>query len=84
MKSKAVLKVMTPRGTGCSSVADLMKQVLRELGEDPSREGLTRTPERADRALRFLTSGYSTYLKTLLNGALFTVKYDEMVIVKDI
>ena len=82
--SKAVVKVMTPWETAGRPIADLMKEVLRELGENPSREGLVRTPERAGRALRFLTSGYGTDLKTILNGALFRVKYDEMVIVKDI
>jgi len=66
------------------SIAPLMREVLRRLGEDPSREGLVRTPERADRALRFLTSGYTMNLEKIVNGALFSVKYDEMVIVKDI
>ena len=55
-----------------------------ELGEDPTREGLVRTPERVEKALRFLTSGYQTDLDKIVNGALFKVKYDEMVIVKDI
>ena len=60
-------------------------RVLLELaGEDPDREGLERTPERVAHALRFLTSGYRTDLAHVLNGALYEVTYDEMVIVKDI
>ncbi len=54
------------------------------LGEDPSREGLVRTPERYEKALRFITSGYQTNLQDIVNGALFEVKCDEMVIIKDI
>src|SRR5512138_1221340 len=65
-------------------IASAMKEVLTQRGEDPNREGLVRTPMRAEKALRFLTSGYSTDVDAIVNGALFTVKYDEMVIVKDI
>lgn len=63
---------------------DLIARLLAELGEDPSREGLQRTPQRVERALRFLTSGYTADIDHILNGALFTVDYSEMVIVKDI
>jgi len=63
---------------------DLVKQLLIELGEDPEREGLVKTPKRVDKALRFLTSGYSANVDEVLNGALFTVDYSEMVIVRDI
>ena len=63
---------------------DLIRQLLAELGEDPSREGLLRTPQRVERALQFLTSGYAADVDAILNGALFTVDYSEMVIVKDI
>ena len=63
---------------------ELIERILSELGEDPKREGLEKTPERVERALRFLTQGYQTDTCTLLNGALFTVSYDEMVIIKDI
>jgi GTP cyclohydrolase I len=66
------------------SIADHMRDVLLALGEDPSRDGLESTPERADKALRFLTSGYQIDVKQIVNGALFPVKYDEMVIVRDI
>jgi GTP cyclohydrolase I len=61
-----------------------LERVLEQLGEAPDREGLVRTPERAERALKFLTSGYQTDLAEIVNEALFTVNYDEMVIVRDI
>jgi len=63
---------------------DLIRQLLAELGEDPSREGLLGTPRRVERALRFLTSGYEADVDSVLNNALFSVDYNEMVIVKDI
>src|SRR5689334_3702946 len=63
---------------------DVIRQLLAELGEDPSREGLLDTPKRVEKALRFLTSGYSADVDGVLNNALFTVDYNEMVIVKDI
>ena len=63
---------------------DLIRKLLAELGEDPSREGLLDTPKRVDKALRFLTSGYEANIDEVLNGALFSVDYNEMVIVKDI
>jgi GTP cyclohydrolase I len=63
---------------------DLVTRLLIELGEDPSREGLVRTPKRVEKALRFLTSGYLANVDEVLNGALFTVDYSEMVIVRDI
>ena len=82
-KSKATVKVMTPRPRGVPVAAQLEK-IIRQLGEDPAREGLLKTPKRAAGAFDFLTSGYRMSLDKILNGALFTVKYDEMVIVKDI
>ena len=63
---------------------DLIRQLLAELGENPSREGLVDTPKRVEKALRFLTSGYTADVDSVLNNALFTVDYNEMVIVKDI
>jgi GTP cyclohydrolase I len=63
---------------------ELVRQLLAELGEDPSREGLLNTPKRVEKALRFLTSGYTADVDSVLNNALFTVDYNEMVIVKDI
>ena len=74
----------TLREIATGEVADLMRGVLEQLGEDPNREGLVRTPARAEKALRFLTSGYSMDLASIVNDALFDVEYDEMVIVKDI
>ena len=63
---------------------DLIRQLLAELGEDPAREGLVRTPKRVEKSLAFLTSGYRANIDEVLNNALFTVDYNEMVIVKDI
>src|SRR5687767_13588993 len=63
---------------------DLIQRLLIELGEDPAREGLVKTPRRVDKALRFLTSGYQADIDEVLNGALFSVDYNEMVIVRDI
>ena len=63
---------------------DLIRQLLAELGEDPTREGLVNTPKRVEKALKFLTGGYDANVQNVLNGALFTVDYSEMVIVKDI
>ena len=81
MKSKAVVRVMRPSSSG---IAEQMREVLAQLGEDPGREGLLRTPERYEKAMRYLTSGYSTNLEDIVNHAVFQVKCDEMVIVKDI
>jgi GTP cyclohydrolase IA len=63
---------------------DLIRQLIEQLGEDPNREGLVKTPQRVEKALRFLTSGYAANIDEVLNDALFTVDYSEMVIVKDI
>ena len=63
---------------------DLIKRLLAELGEDPAREGLVNTPKRVEQALKFLTSGYEADVDKVINNALFTVDYSEMVIVKDI
>jgi GTP cyclohydrolase IA len=65
-------------------IARLVTQLLKELGEDPHREGLERTPDRVEKALRYLTSGYARDPRDVLNGALFVEEYDEMVVVKDI
>jgi len=65
-------------------VEGLIRQLLTELGEDPDREGLERTPLRVAKALKFLTSGYGADIDAIVNDALFTVDYSEMVIVKDI
>jgi GTP cyclohydrolase IA len=67
-----------------ASYEELAREMLIRLGEDPDREGLARTPERVHKAMQFLTRGYQQDPETILNGALFTEDYDEMVIVKDI
>jgi len=69
---------------GTDPMEGAIHTMLRELGEDPQREGLLRTPGRVAKSLRFLTSGYHQELDKIFNGALFPVAYDEMVIVKDI
>jgi GTP cyclohydrolase IA len=66
------------------TIADLVRRMLVLIGEDPHREGLRRTPERFEKALRYLTSGYRTDPEHVLNGAMFSVCYDQMVVVKDI
>ncbi|WP_447974377.1 GTP cyclohydrolase I FolE [Nitrospira sp. Kam-Ns4a] len=69
---------------GPDELRDLVARLLVMLGEDPSRIGLQKTPERVEKALRFMTQGYSQDIDALLNGALFPVEYDEMVVVRDI
>lgn len=75
--------IETPTLTS-ASFEDLVKEVLVRLGEDPAREGLLRTPARVHKAFEFLTRGYNEDPESLLKNALFTVSYDEMVIVKDV
>jgi GTP cyclohydrolase IA len=82
-QNEAVVKMMQPKMEE-ESIASMMKKILVKIGEDPSREGLVRTPDRAEKALRFLTSGYQTDVQSIVNGALFNQKVDEMVVVKDI
>ena len=65
-------------------IACHMRDIIRLIGEDPDREGLRKTPERFEKALRFLTSGYHQNVDHILNGATFSVTYDEMVVVKDV
>ena len=81
--NEAVVKVMQPKQDE-ESIASMMRKILSRIGEDPTREGLVRTPDRAEKALRFLTSGYQTDVQSIVNGALFHQKVDEMVVVKDI
>ena len=80
---KALVKVI-PAKSEEPNLAPLIRELLTKLGEDPEREGLANTPVRVDKALRFLTSGYRADIRKIVNGALYQVKYDEMVIVKDI
>jgi GTP cyclohydrolase I len=65
-------------------VKERIKEILRLLGEDPEREGLKKTPERFEASLRFLTRGYTQDLESIVNKAVFSEEYDEMVLVKDI
>src|SRR5206468_9388994 len=82
--------VLAPADPKVAALADTgqigrhVRGILAALGEDPAREGLLKTPERVEKALRFLTKGYREDIHRLLNRVLFTVGYDEMVIIKDI
>ncbi len=67
-----------------SHVQSLVVDLLKEIGEDPKREGLKSTPKRVAKAYEFLTAGYNKNIKEVLNGAVFNEKYDEMVLVKNI
>jgi GTP cyclohydrolase I len=82
MKRKSVVQSMPLPKPG--KIADNVRQIISGLGEDPKREGLERTPDRVEKALKFLTGGYTENIAKIVNGALFSVDYDEMVIVKDI
>jgi GTP cyclohydrolase IA len=66
------------------STQDLYREILSRVGEDPTRDGLIRTPERMEKAMAFLTRGYKMDITEVLHEALFDVDYDEMVIVKDV
>jgi len=72
------------RPTAFGDLKDLVTRMLVEIGEDPRRNGLLKTPERVEKMLRFMTQGYQQNVDHLLNGAMFPIDYDEMVIVKDI
>ena len=72
------------RLAGFDPVEEAVRTIIRELGEDPGREGISKSPQRVATSLRFLTSGYQQDVDKVLNGALYSVAYDEMVIVKDI
>jgi GTP cyclohydrolase IA len=81
--AKAAVRVIRSKPTE-RPAAPLTRELLEQLGEDSQRDGLDRTPERVGEALRFLTSGYQMDIQRIVNGALYQVKYDEMVVVKDI
>jgi GTP cyclohydrolase IA len=66
------------------NIAALVRKMITLIGEDPNREGLKKTPERFEKAFKYLTSGYHQNVDHVLNGATFSVSYDEMVVVKDI
>lgn len=69
---------------GADPIEPLVRELLKELGEDPGRDGLQKTPARVAKAFRFLTEGYAQDPVAILNNALFEVSYDEMVLVKDV
>jgi GTP cyclohydrolase I len=77
-------EIIMPEAAAVESIADLVRKIIVQLGEDPNREGLRETPERFEKALRFLTKGYAQDQDKILNGAMFSVCYDQMVLVKDI
>src|SRR5271168_3530246 len=79
MKSTIESKTLTS-----ASYEELVREMIIRLGEDPDREGLALTPARVEKAMQFLVKGYKEDSQTLLHDALFTVNYDEMVIVKDV
>ncbi len=76
--------LMTDPAPQRDGLAEHVRAILRQIGEDPEREGLKKTPARVADSLRFLTSGYTKDVQKILNGAVYAVAYDEMVIVKDI
>jgi len=80
----AATRIKLPEALSSRRIAELTREMIAEIGEDPNREGLRQTPERFEKALRYLTSGYQGNADELLNGAMFSVTYDEMVVVKDI
>lgn len=82
-KSKAQVKSIDAVPSS-QPIAPLVRRMIESLGEDPSRDGLVRTPQRVEKAMRYLTSGYTADLHRIVNDAIFEVKYDEMVIVRDI
>jgi GTP cyclohydrolase I len=81
--SKAIVKFLDPKRED-GDIASHMREIIRGLGEDPTREGLVSTPTRSEKALKFLTSGYQADIKKIVNGAIFNERCDEMVVVKDI
>lgn len=85
MKPGAVVKkIYETSPLAGASTQELLRELLVRLGEDPDRDGLLRTPERMQKSLEYLTKGYDQDPDKVLQGALFDVNYDEMVIVKDI
>jgi len=83
-KKRAEVRVISPKQAMEAPIAPLIEGILDALGEDRTRDGLLRTPVRVEKAMRYLTSGYTADISKIVNGAIFEVKYDEMVIVKDI
>ncbi len=80
----SILAPIEPVTLANASTQDLYRELLLRIGEDPTRDGLLRTPERMEKSMAFLTRGYAMDVNTVLHDALFDVDYDEMVIVKDV
>jgi GTP cyclohydrolase IA len=76
--------ILEPQSLASTSLQELIKEMLVRFGEDPDRDGLRNTPERMERSLQYLTKGYQDDPEETLQGAMFDVAYDEMVIVKDV
>src|ERR1017187_7276118 len=84
MKSTKALVKVIPTNPKKPNLAPQLREMLEKRGKNPAREGLADAPVRVDKALKFLTSGYAADIRKLVNGALYEVKYDEMVVVRDI
>ena len=82
VKNAPVIEMKPPGGRGL--IAANIREIITELGENPERDGLVNTPERVEKALKYLTSGYTADLDKIVNGAMFDVNYDEVVLVRDI
>jgi GTP cyclohydrolase I len=80
----STLDTLEPTALAAASTQDLYRELLIRIGEDPTRDGLLRTPERMEKSMAFLTRGYNMSVTDVLHNALFDVDYDEMVIVKDV
>ena len=80
----SILAPIEPVTLANASTQDLYRELLIRIGEDPTRDGLLRTPERMEKSMAFLTRGYTMDVNAVLHDALFDVDYDEMVIVKDV
>ncbi len=83
-KNAAVIEMKAPAARPVGLIAKNVREIIAGLGENPDRDGLLHTPERVEKAMKYLTSGYSADLDQIVNGALFDVDYDEVVIVRDI
>ena len=81
---KKAVEIVRSDAKSADPLEEIVRQMLKSLHEDPGREGLLKTPERVARSLRFLTQGYETDPREVINGAKFTEKYNEMILVKDI
>ena len=84
MKQKTITLSIEAKMLDKKKLGELVIEILKEIGENPDREGLLKTPHRVAKSYEFLTSGYQKDISKVLNGAIFNEKYDEMVLVKNI